>query len=479
MSHRELILEAYERGPEAVLALVEPVLEAYARQQEELQLLNARIKQLEELLSQNSRNSSKPPSSDQGKPKPKSLRQPSGKRSGGQIGHVGKTLTLVDEPDHIVLHEVRECAGCGRLLGDVEVSRYERRQVVDLPEPRLEVVEHRAEQKLCPGCGTETRGEFPVQAVVNVQYGPRIKALGVYLNQYQLLPLERATELIGDVFGGSFGEGTLSTAVEECFQRLEAIEQRIKQGLRQAQVVHLDETGLKVGGQRQWLHVVSTSWLTHYGVHPKRGSEATKELGILPGFRGKAVHDSWSSYYAYECGHALCNAHHLRELTFLEEELEQGWAGRMKSLLLEMKEAVEARSLESEVVRHYEERYQTLIAMGMEANPEPDASARSPGRRGPLRRSKGRKLVDRLDKRRQEVLAFLYDYRVSFDNNQAERDLRMVKVQQKVSGCFRTDTGAARFCRIRGYISTVRKQGQHVLESLEAVFRSKPFIPSL
>lgn len=293
------------------------------------------------------------------------------------------------------------------------------------------------------------------------------------------MPLDRATELIGDVFGGSFGEGTLSKAVEECFQGLGDIEQLIKQGLRAGDVVHVDETGLKVGGHREWLHVVSTSWLTHYGVHPKRGSEASQELGILPLFRGKAVHDSWSSYYGYECGHALCNAHHLRELTFLEEELGQEWARRMKSLLLEMKGAVEAGSVEPEVVGAYEERYQALIAMGMEANPEPDASTRPPGRRGPLRRSKGRTLVDRLDKRRQEVLAFLYDDRVPFDNNQAERDLRMVKVQQKVSGCFRTDTGAARCCRIRGYISTVRKQGQHVLEALQSVFLSNPFIPSL
>ena len=316
-----------------------------------------------------------------------------------------------------------------------------------------------------------------------MSYGPRIKALSVYLMNYQLLPYERTSELLCDLFGERApGAGTLYSALGSCFEELEHTEDEIKAGLRQAQVVNFDETGLRVNGEGMWVHVASTAKLTHYGLHQKRGSDATKEIRILPSFEGVAVHDGLSSYRNYErCSHALCNAHHLRELIFVEEEHEQKWATEMKGLLLEIEESVReqaargGRHLLPERIEKFEVRYQELLAAGIKANPPPERT----GKRGRPKQSKGKNLVDRLDKHREAVLRFMHDFRVPFDNNQAERDLRMVKVKQKVSGCFRTEEGAGAFLRIRGYISTVRKQGENVLAALERVFTGDPFVLSL
>jgi transposase len=476
MMTRDEILAIYQQGPEAVVALVEAL---FAR----LEALEARVQGLEDQLARNSHNSNKPPSSDlvADKPRPKSLRASSGRKPGGQTGHRGTTLRLVDEPERVVMHAPHECTHCGRPLWDVDASEHQRRQVVDLPALRLETTEHRAERKRCPDCGHSTTASFPSGVSASVGYGPRIKAFGVYLNQYQLLPLQRATELIGDVFEASLGEGTLCLAIERCHSALEGTEERIKQGVRVAQVANFDETALDVQGRQQWLHVASTPTLTHYALHPKRGSDAMEEIRILPGFEGKAVHDGLSSYREFGCEHALCNIHHLRELTFIEEQHEQAWAGKLKGLLCEIKGAVEQAveasqgTLESEVMHGYEARYQQWLEEGIRANPPPQCT----GKPGRPKRSKGRNLVDRLDKHRDEVLLFARDFRVPFGNNQAEQDLRMMKVQQKVSGCFRTEAGAHRFCRIRGYISTIRKQGYQVLGALEAVLSGTPLIPNL
>jgi transposase len=367
---------------------------------------------------------------------------------------------------------------------DAGTSGHERRQVVDVPPLALEVTEHRALRKRCLGCGQTTAAAFPVEASARVVYGPRIKALSAYLMEYQLLPYERTSELLRDLFGERApGAGTLYSVARSCFEGLEETEEAIKGGLRQAQVGNFDETGLRVGSKGAWVHVASTAALTHYAVHPKRGSEATEEIGVLPAFGGVAVHEGLSSYRHYErCAHALCNAHHLRELTFVEEEHEQEWAGRMKGLLSEIEEAVreEAASggarLTPERLEGFERRYRELLEAGLEANPP---SERAPGKRGRLKQSKGKNLVDRLDKHREAVLRFMYDFKVPFDNNQAERDLRMIKVRQKISGCFRTVEGAATFLRIRGYISTLRKQGENVLAALEGAFRGSPLVPAL
>jgi transposase len=392
---------------------------------------------------------------------------------------------VVEDPEHVVIHSPRECEGCGKGLAGIEASGYERRQVVDIPPLSLEVTEHRAQRKKCAGCGLSTLAEFPAAKLARsvVSYGPRIKSLGVYLREYQLLPYERTSELLGDLFGQRAPTaGTLSSTVGECFESLEQTEGAIREGLTAAEVGHFDETGLRVGNQGKWVHVASTPTLTHYGVHQKRGAEATNEIGILPSLEGVAVHDGWSSYRQYEqCAHALCNAHHLRELTFVEEEHEQQWAGRMKALLMEIDQAVREKGASGELelaperIEEFERSYQRLLEAGLASNPPPERS----GKRGPPRQTKGKNLLDRLDKHRDEVLRFMHDFRVPFDNNQAERDLRMVKVRQKISGCFRTMAGAAAFCRIRGYISTVRKQGGEVLGALEGVFVGEPFIPGL
>jgi transposase len=491
MMPREDIVAIYEQGPNAVVELVELLFAQLADQQEQLRSqqemiasLTARLDELEDRLAKNSRNSSKPPSSDGiDKPKPKSLRGNSSKKPGGQKGHPGRTLSLVEDPEHVVVHAPEECEGCGGTLAGVEASGHQRRQVVEVPPLALEVTEHRAQRKRCSGCGRSTTASFPTQVSAAVGYGPRIKALTVYLMNYQLLPYERTRELLSDLFGEpSPGAGTLHSALGSCFERLEDTEEAIKAGLGGARLGHFDETGLRVCGKGMWVHVASNTKLTHYAVHQKRGSEATEEIGILPSFRGVAVHDGLTAYGNYErCEHALCNAHHLRELTFVEEEHEQAWAGQMKALLSEIEEAVreEAASggtrLSPETRDDFERRYQRVLKAGLAANPPPERT----GKKGRPKQSKGKNLVDRLDKHREAVLRFMHDFRVPFDNNQAERDLRMVKVRQKISGCFRTKEGAAAFLRIRGYISTVRKQGEHVLAALEGVFTGDPFVLAL
>jgi transposase len=497
MMPRETILAVYEQGSDAVVDLVERLFaqladyqEQLRSQQETIASLTARVEKLEDRLAKNSRNSSKPPSSDTTKPKPKSLsRQRSAKtKPGGQKGHPGRTLSLMENPDRVVVHGLREeegCEGCGGSLAEAAASLgYERRQVVDVPPLALEVTEHRAQRKRCPGCGRTTTAPFPEEASARgVSYGPRIEALSVYLMGYQLLPYERTSELLSDLFGEPApGVGTLHSALRRSFEGLERTEEEIKEGLRQAQVGHFDETGLRVCGEGMWVHVASAAGLTHYALHEKRGSEATEEIGILPSFGGVAVHDGLGSYRQYEqCEHALCNAHHLRELTFVEEEHEQEWAGWMKGLLSEIEEAVREEAalggehLAPERVEGFETRYQELLEAGLGANPPPERT----GKKGRPKQSKGKNLVDRLDKHREAVLRFMHDFRVPFDNNQAERDLRMIKVRQKISGCFRTKEGAAAFLRIRGYISTARKQGENVLAALEGVFRGSPFVPTL
>jgi transposase len=487
MMPREDIVAVYEQGVDAVVDLVQNLSARLDDQHEMIDSLTARLNELEDRLAKNSRNSSKPPSSDGSvtKPEPKSLRGRSGKKPGGQKGHPGTTLSLVENPDHVLMHSPEECEGCGRSLAEeVIASDWERRQVVDVPPLALEVTEHRARRKKCSGCGRSTTAPFPEEASARgVSYGPRIEALSVYLMEYQLLPYERASELLSDLFGEPApGVGTLHSALRRSFEGLERTEEEIKEGLSQARVGHFDETGLRVGGKGIWVHVASTAKLTHYAVHEKRGSEATEEVGILPSFRGVAVHDGWSAYQQYEqCAHALCNAHHLRELTFVEEEHEQQWAGRMKALLSEIEEAIRKEAargqthLAPEKMEDFEVRYQELLEAGLASNPPPERT----GKRGRPKQSKGKNLVDRLDKHREAVLRFMHDFRVPFDNNQAERDLRMVKVHQKISGCFRTKEGATAFCRIRGYISTLKKQGANVLLALEGVFRDNPFVPTL
>lgn len=475
---REEIRSVYDAGPEAVIALVEGLLRRQSALEETNRQLEARVKALEDRLSKDSRTSGKPPSSDGLARKPKSLREKSGKPPGGQKGHPGKTLEFSEAPDHRVVHAPSVCDGCGGELGEAETVARERRQVFDLPPMKLLATEHAAESRCCSCCGTVSRGRFPEGVTQPVAYGPGVKALLVYLQSYQLLPYARTCELFHDLFGSPISEGTLSEAIQTGSSRLEGTEAALQAALRQAAVAHFDETGLRIEGKLHWLYSASTQTLSHFSPQKKRGQEGMTAAGVLPGFKGRAVHDGWASYFAYGCGHALCNAHHLRELTFLAERHAQGWATEMKRLLIEMKQAVEAATeagktaLEKKTLRALVKRYDALLQAGETANPPPPPEAVP--RRGRKKQTPARNLLDRLRRYQPETLAFLFDFAVPFDNNRAEREIRMMKVQQKVSGGFRSQEGAQAFCRIRSYLASARKQAHTVLFALQQLFLGHP-----
>ncbi len=465
------------RDPDALYAL-------FQQQAAQLAALTARVQELEARLGGHSQNSHRPPSSDGPRKPPRSQRTRSGKSPGGQPGHPGQTLAMTATPDAVVEHAPTRCTTCGADLAGVAAAAVQRRQVVDLPPLRLAVTEHRAATVCCPHCRRPTTAPFPVTAGQPVQYGPRLLGLGVYLRHYQLLPYQRISDLLADLFGGGPSGGTLHRASLRCAAALTGVEAALKTALGTAAVAHADETSVMVAGRRQWVHVLSTARLTHYARHAKRGQAATDAIGILPAFAGRLIHDAWAPYWRYPCRHGLCNAHHLRELAAVAEQPGQGWASELHALLVAMKRhvdhgrAVGWTSSPPAARDHFVARYRALLAAGAAANPPPRRAADGP-KRGRLKQSKARNLLDRLAAREDEVLAFLHEWAVPFDNNQAERDLRMLKVQQKISGTFREAAGADAFCRIRGYIATLRKQAHHVLTALELTFAGHPPMPCL
>jgi transposase len=466
--------------PEARIAELEAENAALRAQVEGL---SAQVQALQARLGQDSHNSSKPPASDGLRRKTKSLRKKSGRKPGGQLGHRGETLRLVATPDDVVEHRPRVCAHCQTSLEEEPVLVRERRQVHELPPVRLVVTEHQALQVRCPAWAQVSVGHFPAEVPSRAQYGPQLRALAVYLVEEQLVPLGRVQQLLSDWFGLQLGRGTLVAWIQQAARMLEPVEAQIKAALRQVPVLHSDETGVRRAGTLAWAHVASTAQLTHYAIHPKRGAEATEAIGILPRFTGVSVHDGLASYRTYtRCRHALCNIHHLRELTFLEEAYQQAWAKDLKTLLLAMKAAVEqARAqgrtrLPPDERRAFVARYHELLATGLAANPPP---VRRPGQRGRLAQSPARNLLARLHLDQDQVLAFLDDLTIPFDNNQAERDLRTLKVQQKVSGCFRAPRGAEAFARLRGYLATMRKQHRALLVALQTVCAGQPLYPAL
>jgi len=345
---------------------------------------------------------------------------------------------------------------------------------LDLPPRPLEVTEHRAEIKCCPHCAAQVRADFPADVSAPAQYGPRFQSLMVYLNQQQLLPYDRLAQLCEDLFGQPLSAGTLVAANERAFAQLEPFAQALVQQVPQAPVVHLDESGLRVAGALHWLHVASTSQLTFYGVHSKRGTEAMDAFGIIGACRQWVVHDHWKPYFTYqECLHALCNEHLLRELKFLWEEEQEVWAQQLSDLLLEFHRRREKHGeLNERQFKQALKRYRTVLRRGRYRHPQ------RAGGRSRCAQSKAANLLDRLEGYDLNVLAFLFDERVPFTNNQAEQDIRMIKVRQKISGCFRTLKGAQIFCRIRSYLSTCRKQGRNLWEAIQMAVVGQPFIPS-
>jgi transposase len=436
-----------------------------------------RIGDLERRLGLNSSNSSKPPASDGLKKPPRvprvtSLRERSGRKPGGQKGHRGETLRPVVNPDAIVNHHPERCAHCAAKLPADMSALYRARQVVDIPEPKVIVTEHRAHGCACPKCDTITWASFPEDVKAPVQYGARICAFVVYLLNYQLLPEDRLAQLLSDLFGLKMVPATIARMSAACARRLQSFADAVRERVATAPVKHLDETGFRIGGQTQWLHIFSTALLTFYRVAFKRGS-------LLSGVTGIVVHDHWKPYYTMKgVLHALCNAHHLRELKALVEIEKEDWARRMQRLLRRACHAVNlakerGERLKPPVIELFRRSYGRILKEGFAFHDGQPSLVRAPAhgerkRRGRQRRRTGHNLLLRLSAREEDVLRFLTNPDVPFTNNQAEQDGRMMKVKQKISGGFRSEEGANTFVTIRSVISTAKKQGWSVLETLSA-----------
>jgi transposase len=417
-------------------------------------------------LGLNSKNSSKPPSSDPNRKK--EAKEASERKPGGQHGHIGATLKPVSDPDLVEEIKVDRSVlphGIYRTVG------YESRQVVDLDISTV-VTEWRAEI-LEDQNGRRYVAPFPKDVTRPVQYGIGVKTNAVYMSQYQLIPYNRVADHFLDQMGIPVSSGSIGNFNKDAFERLDFFESWVKEQLAQSALIHCDETGINIDSIRRWLHNVSTDRFTFFYPHAKRGCDAIDEMGILPGYQGIMCHDHWKPYFKYGGTHALCNAHHLRELERAAEQDEQQWAGRMSVLLKEINTATHAAGgcLETAESEHYRKRYRELLREAELECPAPDETEKK--KKGKTARSKARNLLERLRDFEEDTLRFMVDENVPFSNNQAERDLRMTKVQQKISGCFRSEEGAKMFCRIRSYLSTCRKHGVTASEALRLLFKGK------
>lgn len=462
--------EVFEALPESIRTYIR-YLEA------RIQQLETEVHDLKARLSKDSSNSSKPPSSDGLKRKPKSSRQRSGKKPGGQKGRAGKGLAQVSNPDVIVTHTSSNCTRCKSDLGSVNGTVVEQRQVFDIPQPKINITEHRVEEKKCPCCGELTRASFPEDVKGPVQYGDRIRALIAYLSHQHFIPVNRVCEIFEDIFGVSISPGTCANVDEQLFTNLETFEAGLKTYLITSQVLHFDETGMRCDKKLHWIHVASSKEATFYMMHTKRGQEAIDAAGILPNFQGTGIHDHWFPYFSYNrVKHGLCNAHHLRELTFIFEQKKENWAQQMHDYLIQVNKEVEKyaehEALPPDVLLEIEKTYNQILTEGFKYHESLPLLPRS--KRGKQKQREGKNLLDRLSEKRDCVLRFAYDFSTPFTNNQGERDIRMVKVKQKISGCFRGFHSGEIFCRIRSYISTVRKQGWNVWQALADAIRGSP-----
>lgn len=471
---REEMRALYAQGEDAVLAVYDLLVRTIWN-------LESRVQALEDQLNKDSHNSGKPPSSDGLKKPVSSQKRPSHKKVGGQAGHAGYRLEPVEKADYVEVHSVKRCAHCAASLEDVAAKRVSKRQVFDLPsEIRLEVTEHQVEVKVCPACRSENTAEFPAGVTHATQYGPRLGAQIVYFNQYHFVPMERTAEIVRDLYGQSISAGTVPALGKRVAVQIKPIHEEMRAYLTKTEeAVHFDETGMKISGKLHWLHSASTKQATLCEIHPKRGSEAMDAIGILPKRTGWSIHDFWKPYLKYhQAQHALCNAHLIRELIFLVEQYQQAWAADLLDLLLKIKQKIEAAKLHqlgalpTDQLIAFSKKYNQLVAQGEQTNPPPE---RAEGQRGRVKQSPARNLLDRLSIHKEKILAFMYDLKVPFDNNLAERDIRMTKVHQKVSGGFRSSGGAASFGYIRSYISTARKNNQPVLDVLSQALSGSPY----
>ncbi len=418
-------------------------------------------------LNLNSSNSSKPPSSDLNRKKV--CKANGGGKAGGQKGRVGVTLQKVDDPDEIETIKLEQ-----RKLPPERYKEmwYESRQVFDIKVARV-VTEYRA-QILEDSKGKRFVAQFPKEVTRAVQYGKSVKAHSVYMSQFQLIPYSRVQDYFKEQLQIPISSGSIYNFNLEAYDLLEEFEEKVKSELTESVLMHVDETGINIGGDRHWLHCTSNDLWTYFFSHERRGSIATDAIGILPKFTGILCHDHWKPYYTYECVHSLCNAHHLRELTRAWEQDNQRWAKRMKALLEKMNQAVNdaGGQLGSTESKKYRYKYKAILKSAESECPLPDETQRK-GKRGRIKRTKARNLLERLRDYKNDVLRFLDNKTVPFTNNLGENDIRMTKVQQKISGCFRSMDGAKIFCRVRSYLSTCRKQGINSSNALDILFHGE------
>ncbi len=423
--------------------------------------------QLRRRLGLKSHNSHQPPSSD-GLAKKPGLPKESGKKNGGQIGHGGKTLEKVANPDEIVVHHADSCRRCRRKFSVADVAKIVfKRQVFEIPEPKLEVTEHQLGEIEC--CGEKYYGEFPRGVENPVQYGNKIKALSVILNNEYRLPLEKSERLLADLYNCSYSQSLVMSANAECYEKLEPTENQIKAAILASETANFDETGMRIEGRLNWLHVASNNWWTYLFVHQRRGKEALEsEKSIIKDYRNWAVHDCWESYFRFEnCRHILCNAHLLRELESLKEE-GSDWGKQMQDFIFEMYEATEKGAKLLANRAEWEASYEQICVLGEKEEPPPEK-----GKRGKAKNSIGRNLLNRLKKHQAGIMEYAFTAEVPFTNNQAERDIRCVKIKQKISNSFRSQKGAAHYARIQGFVSTVRKHKMKVFQEIVNIFNQK------
>jgi transposase/uncharacterized coiled-coil protein SlyX len=465
------VIAAQSRAIEDLTALNTELSERIAVQAE-------RIVELERRLGRNSRNSSQPPSADgPAAPVRRSRRGKTARKQGKQPGSEGKTLRLVDDPDAVVDHVPAACAGCGSDLSGAAPAGWGRRQVHDIPPVSVTVTEHRLHRRQCP-CGTTTTAAAPDGVDGTAVYGPGLRALAVYLLVYQHIPVARTAELIADLTGANVSTGWVCSTLTRAAVVLVDVEAMTKTLITLATIGHFDETSLNVNGSKWWLHVASTDTLTAFHLHASRGRVAVDEFGVLPKFTGTAVHDALSVYDGenyLRARHALCGAHIARELTAAAEtHPDQAWPKAALDALHALNQAAhDARAAgKSQIPRRHRKRlidnWHQAILCGLAEHPE------RPGRK----QSKTRNLLERLRDRDEQVLRFARDLTVPFTNNQAERDLRPVKTQMKISGCARSEHQARAWLRVRGYISTARKNGVNAIAALRDAITGNPYTPT-
>jgi transposase len=445
-------------------------IEEYENLLHTIQKLTARIEELESQLRKNSSNSHKPPSTEPFKKPIKNNRVKGMRKQGGQPGHEGKTLMLSENPDITINCKTEGFCECGQEINLLPIETIEKRQKIDIPEKLYEITEYQVEVRKC-SCGKTHKAKCVQQN--RLEYGNGVKTLATYMNVQQFIPFERMQEFFRDLIGINISDGVLDKSNREFYEKLEETEKQLKEAIIEEQVVHSDETSMRVNKKNSWVHNYSTQLMTLYFLVAKRGNEGMKEIGILELFKNVLVHDRWASYDMFKfISHALCNAHLLRDLKFVHEEKNKSWAKEMIDLLISGKDKKEKGLLTEQELENIEQNYQKIISEGILKEPPPIVSIKK--RRGRVAKSKSLKLLEVFRDRKEDILRYLYEPIVPFDNNLAERDLRMIKLKQKISGCFRKEEKAKIFCRIRSYISSSRKQGYPVYHALKDALNGMP-----